>query len=117
MTNTLGQDVNNFISNGYNKIRDNIVPTISSTANQFSQNWDRYKQGFYQGVDQISQNWDQYQQGIYRGVHQIAQNWDRYKQNFNQGMNQFSQGWNQFTQSFNPSYPYNNNNNYAYNRE
>ncbi|CAF3457689.1 unnamed protein product [Rotaria socialis] len=98
MTNTLGQDTNNFFSNGYNVIRDSVVPVISSNVNQFSQNWDRYKENFGQGINQISQNWD------------------RYKQNFNQGLNQITQGWNQFTQNFIPQYPYRNNN-YAYNRD
>ncbi|CAF4417680.1 unnamed protein product [Rotaria sp. Silwood2] len=98
--NTFRQDLGNFVSSGYNLIRNNLVPSISSTANQFSQNFDRYRQGFYQGVNQIGQNWD------------------RYKQNLNQGVNQFNQGWNQFKQNFVPQYPYNNNNydNYAYNQ-
>ncbi len=87
------------MSYGYNTIRDNVVPAISSTANRFSQNWDQYKQSINQGVNQIGQTWD------------------RYKQNLNQGVNQFTQGWNRFSQNFNPQYPYNNNNNYAYNRE
>ncbi|CAF3915819.1 unnamed protein product [Rotaria sordida] len=134
-SNTFGQNLNNLYSSGYNIIRDNLVPGISSTANQFSQNFDQYKQGFYQDVNQIGQNLDQYKQGFYQGVNQIGQNldqykqnlyqgasqfgqnWDQYKQNFNQGINQLTQGWDRFPQNFIPQYPYtNNNNNYANNQ-
>jgi uncharacterized phage infection (PIP) family protein YhgE len=101
MTNQLGQDVSNFLSNGYNTIRDNVIPSISSTVNRFSQNWDQHKQDLNQGFNQIGESWD------------------RYKQNINQGVGQINQGWNRFAQNFNSRDPYtnNNNNNYAYNRE
>ncbi|CAF0934010.1 unnamed protein product [Rotaria sordida] len=128
--NTLGQDVNNLISSGYNIIRNHVVPAVSSVSNslyqnvdryrqnfnqgvnQIGQNWDQYKQNFNQGIGQIGQNWDQYRQNFNQGVNQIGQNWDQYKQNFNQGINQFTQGWNQFRQNYIPQFPYPNNNNY-----
>ena len=84
------------MSAGYNSIRDNVVPAVSSAYNQFSQN--------------MNQNLNQ-------GLNTLGQTWDRYSQNLNQGVNQLSQGWNRFTQGFNSPYPYNNNNNNAYQRE
>ncbi|CAF1575384.1 unnamed protein product [Rotaria sp. Silwood1] len=133
--NTLGQNLNNLYSSGYSIIRDNVAPAISSVANQFSQNLNRYQQGFYQGINQLGQNydqykqnfyqgvsqigptWDQYKQNLYQGVSQIGPTWDQYKQNANQAFNQIGQGFNRFGQSLIPQYPYNNNNNnIAYNQ-
>ena len=99
MSNTFGEDMNNFLSNGYNTIRDNVVTPILSTFNQFSQNWERYKQN------------------LHAGANQIAEYWNRYKQNFNRGINRITQGWNQFTQNFNRQYPDPKNINYGNNRE
>ncbi|CAF3742605.1 unnamed protein product [Adineta steineri] len=89
--NQVGQDVNNYMTNGFNTIRDTVVPVISSTADRLSQYWDRYKQNVNQGINQIGQGWDQYKQNI-------------------------NQGWNQFTQNFNPQYPPYDQRNYAYNQ-
>lgn len=102
-TNNFGQDVNNAFSYGYNAVRDNVGPAISSATGYLSQNWDRYKQNINQGINQ--------------GINQAGQAWDIYKQNLNQGVNQLSQGWNRFTQNFNPQNPYNTNNNYGYYRK
>jgi hypothetical protein len=90
--NQVGSSVTNFVSNGFNTIRDTVAPAIGSTADRFSQYWDRYKQNINQGVSQIGPRWDQYKQ-------------------------QINQGWNQFTQSFNPQYPSYDNGNYRSNRK
>ncbi len=96
----LGQGVSTVLSNGYNIMRDHVVPAVGSTVDKISQNWDRYKEGFNQGFNQIGQ-------GL-----------DHYRQKFSQGINQFTQGWNQFTQNVNPQYPpHVNNKNYPYNRK
>ncbi|CAF1016825.1 unnamed protein product [Adineta ricciae] len=83
-----GQDVSNFISSGFNTIRDTVSPAAGYTFDQASQLWNRYKPNINQGINQIGQTWNQYKQ-------------------------QVNQGWNRFSQNFYPSYDYQN---YGYNQ-
>ena len=67
--------------NGYNQIREIVVPVIRWTADRVTSNWNRYKETISGALNDLGHTWNRYQPNLSQGLQHVNEQWNQFKYN------------------------------------
>ena len=74
-------DLSEVFWNGYNQVRDIVVPVIRWTGDRLTSNWNRYKETINGALNDLSHTWNRYQPNLSQGFQQANEQWNQFKYN------------------------------------